>query len=85
MADEAVEEDNFDLPIPPDFPLPDAAFAFPQCRVSSSALELLKLVKRVLILTLSKLLFLGLMREWSQTATCWGVSLTTKRFTSRYL
>ena len=44
VADESVE-DTFDLPIPPDFPLPDAAFAFPECRVSSSALELLDLVK----------------------------------------
>ena len=46
VADESVD-DSFDLPIPPDFPLPDAAFAFPQCRVSSSTLELLQLVKSV--------------------------------------
>jgi len=45
VADESAE-DSFDLPIPPDFPLPDAAFAFPECRVSSSALELLDLVKK---------------------------------------
>lgn len=42
-ADESVD-DGFDLPIPPDFPLPDAAFAFPECRVSASTLELLHLV-----------------------------------------
>ena len=46
VADESVD-DSFDLPIPPDFPLPDAAFAFPKCRVSSSTLELLQLVKSV--------------------------------------
>jgi len=45
VADESVD-DSFDLPIPPDFPLPDAAFAFPQCRVSSSTLELLQLVEK---------------------------------------
>jgi len=45
---EVLEEsvDTSDLPIPPDFPLPDAAFAFPECQVSSSALELLKLVEK---------------------------------------
>ena len=47
VADESAE-DTFDLPIPPDFPLPDAAFSFPECRVSSSALELLDLVKKSL-------------------------------------
>ena len=47
---EVLEEsvDTSDLPIPPDFPLPDAAFAFPECQVSSSALELLKLVRIIL-------------------------------------
>jgi len=45
VADESVD-DSFDLPIPPDFPLPDAAFAFPKCRVSSSTLELLQLVEK---------------------------------------
>lgn len=44
-ADESVD-DGFDLPIPPDFPLPDAAFAFPECRVSASTLELLHLVEK---------------------------------------
>ena len=50
MKPEVLEEsvDTSDLPIPPDFPLPDAAFAFPECQVSSSALELLKLVRIIL-------------------------------------
>ena len=50
MKPEVLEEsvDTSALPIPPDFPLPDAAFAFPECQVSSSALELLKLVRIIL-------------------------------------
>ena len=46
--DEGNEASEDFLAIPPNFPLPDAAFQFPACQVSSSVLELMALVRRSL-------------------------------------